>query len=120
MFCLLIRLSRNPIVDTYEPVRLVWNNLLRYRCCKRDQVHRALSWASTNGNISRLFASVIDTREMPPNGNKYVSALCVRGVRKVTLSEWREYAYKLKPDIAFALSDTCEKGIESDGRRFIN
>ncbi|KAI6132553.1 hypothetical protein EDD16DRAFT_1699700 [Pisolithus croceorrhizus] len=43
---------------------------------------------------------------MPPNGNTYVSALCVRGVRKVALSDWREYAYKLKPDIVFALSDT--------------
>ncbi|KAF9236047.1 tRNA-guanine(15) transglycosylase-like protein [Melanogaster broomeanus] len=43
---------------------------------------------------------------MPPNGNAYVSANCIRGVRKVTLSDWRNYVYKMQPDIVFALTDT--------------
>ncbi|KAI9568066.1 tRNA-guanine(15) transglycosylase-like protein [Boletus coccyginus] len=43
---------------------------------------------------------------MPPNGNTYVSANCVRGVKKVTLSDWRKYVYKMQPDVVFALTDT--------------
>ncbi|KIK80459.1 hypothetical protein PAXRUDRAFT_833517 [Paxillus rubicundulus Ve08.2h10] len=47
----------------------------------------------------------LDTREMPPNGNVHVSANCIRGVRKVTTSDWRNYVHKMQPDVVFALTD---------------
>jgi queuine tRNA-ribosyltransferase len=42
---------------------------------------------------------------MPPNGNEFVSALCLRGVRKVTPDEWRDYVLAAQPDVLVALSD---------------
>ncbi|KAI9513488.1 tRNA-guanine(15) transglycosylase-like protein [Russula earlei] len=46
-----------------------------------------------------------DDRDMPPNGNDFVSALCLRGVRKVTPNEWRDYTLSAQPDVLVALSD---------------
>ncbi len=71
-----------------------------------------------------------DDRDMPPNGNDFVSALCLRGVRKVgttlllllnvtsessltwahlypqvTPNEWRDYVLAAEPDVLVALSD---------------
>ncbi|KAE9408300.1 tRNA-guanine transglycosylase [Gymnopus androsaceus JB14] len=46
-----------------------------------------------------------DGREMPANTNTYVTANCIRGVRRVTPHDWQEYVRSLKPDIAFSLSD---------------
>jgi len=46
-----------------------------------------------------------DDRDMPPNGNDFVSALCLRGVRKVTPDEWRDYVLAAQPDVLVALSD---------------
>ncbi|KAI6132332.1 hypothetical protein EV401DRAFT_1849807 [Pisolithus croceorrhizus] len=71
-----------------------------------DPLRTFLGFDKRKHIVSLCLRDPMDTREMPPNGNTYVSALCVRGVGKVTLSEWREYAYKLKPDIVVALSDT--------------
>ncbi|KZT22887.1 tRNA-guanine transglycosylase [Neolentinus lepideus HHB14362 ss-1] len=46
-----------------------------------------------------------DVRLMPPNGDAHVSAVCVRGVRKVTPASWRSYVQSCDPDITFALTD---------------
>ncbi|CAL1696773.1 unnamed protein product [Somion occarium] len=42
---------------------------------------------------------------MPANNKLYVSANCIRGVRKVTPADWRNYAIACKPDLVVALSD---------------
>lgn len=47
-----------------------------------------------------------DNRDMPPNGNDFVSALCLRGIRKVTPDQWRDYVLDAQPDVLVALSDT--------------
>ncbi|KAH8076007.1 tRNA-guanine(15) transglycosylase-like protein [Cristinia sonorae] len=46
-----------------------------------------------------------DGRDMPANGKDHISALCIRGVRKVTPSSWKSYFYSCKPDVVVALSD---------------
>ncbi|KAI6006321.1 hypothetical protein F5J12DRAFT_833689 [Pisolithus orientalis] len=71
-----------------------------------DPLHNFLGFDKRKHIVSLCLRDPMDTREMPPNGNAYMSALCVRGVRKVTLSDWRKYVYKLQPDVVFALSDT--------------
>ncbi|KAI6142856.1 hypothetical protein BKA82DRAFT_530571 [Pisolithus tinctorius] len=71
-----------------------------------DPLHNFLGFDKRRHIVSLCLRDPMDTREMPPNGNAYVSALCVRGVRKVTPSDWRKYVYKLQPDVVFALSDT--------------
>ncbi|KAI6021885.1 hypothetical protein BKA83DRAFT_12347 [Pisolithus microcarpus] len=71
-----------------------------------DPLHSFLGFDKRKHIVSLCLRDPMDTREMPPNGNAYVSALCMRGVRKMTISDWREYVYELKPDVMFALSDT--------------
>ncbi|KAJ4473607.1 tRNA-guanine(15) transglycosylase-like protein [Lentinula aciculospora] len=46
-----------------------------------------------------------DRREMPANTNVFVTANCIRGVRKVTPSDWRSYMLSCNPDVVFSLSD---------------
>ncbi|KAF9226279.1 hypothetical protein BS17DRAFT_536613 [Gyrodon lividus] len=69
-------------------------------------LHKFLGFDMRRHITSLCLRDPLDTREMPPNGNSYVSANCIRGVRKVTPSEWRNYVYKMQPDIVFALADT--------------
>ncbi|KAF8633120.1 hypothetical protein AX15_001501 [Amanita polypyramis BW_CC] len=46
-----------------------------------------------------------DGKGMPPNGNDHVSAHCLRGVRKISPSDWRSYVLACQPDVVVALSD---------------
>ncbi|KAL5514900.1 hypothetical protein ACEPAG_2216 [Sanghuangporus baumii] len=46
-----------------------------------------------------------DVREMPPNGNKFMNANCIRGVRKVTPEQYRSFVHTCNPDLTIALSD---------------
>ncbi|KAI6010129.1 hypothetical protein EDC04DRAFT_2581170 [Pisolithus marmoratus] len=71
-----------------------------------DPLHTFLGFDKRKHIVSLCLRDPMDTHELPPNGNTYVSTLCVRGVRKVTLSDWRKYVYNLQPDVVFALSDT--------------
>ncbi|KAL4073515.1 hypothetical protein J3A83DRAFT_4229091 [Scleroderma citrinum] len=71
-----------------------------------NPLHTFLGFDMRKHIVSLCLRDPMDTREMPPNGNNYVSANCMRGVRKVNLSDWRDYVYKMQPDIVFALSDT--------------
>ncbi|KAG8216391.1 hypothetical protein J3R82DRAFT_6495 [Butyriboletus roseoflavus] len=68
-------------------------------------LHRFLGFDKDRHIASLCLRNPLDTREMPPNGNTCVSANCVRGVKKVTLSDWRKYVYKMRPDVVFALTD---------------
>ncbi|KAF8551408.1 hypothetical protein OG21DRAFT_1445223 [Imleria badia] len=69
-------------------------------------LHRFLGFDEDRHIVSLCLRDPLDMREMPPNGNAYVSANCVRGIKKVTLSDWRDYVYKMQPDVVFALTDT--------------
>ncbi|KAG1871408.1 hypothetical protein F4604DRAFT_1583403 [Suillus subluteus] len=69
-------------------------------------LHNFLGFDSSKHIVSLSLRDPLDAREMPPNGNAHVSALCMRGVRKVTLADWRSYVLTMQPDITFALSDT--------------
>ncbi|KAG1867273.1 hypothetical protein DFJ58DRAFT_904531 [Suillus subalutaceus] len=69
-------------------------------------LHNFLGFDSSKHIVSLSLRDPLDAREMPPNGNSHVSASCMRGVRKVTLADWRSYVLTMQPDIAFALSDT--------------
>ncbi|KAG1771948.1 tRNA-guanine(15) transglycosylase-like protein [Suillus placidus] len=69
-------------------------------------LHNFLGFDSSKHIVSLSLRDPLDAREMPPNGNSHVSALCMRGVRKVTPADWRSYVLTMQPDIAFALSDT--------------
>ncbi|KIJ63113.1 hypothetical protein HYDPIDRAFT_182431 [Hydnomerulius pinastri MD-312] len=69
-------------------------------------LHSFLGFDTRKHITSLCLRDPLDSREMPPNGNAAVSANCVRGVRKVTLPDWRSYVSKMQPDIVFALTDT--------------
>ncbi|GAW02036.1 glycoside hydrolase family 47 protein [Lentinula edodes] len=55
--------------------------------------------------LSMSLRDPTDRREMPANTNVYVTANCIRGVKKVTPSDWRSYMISCNPDIIFSLSD---------------
>ncbi|KIM55774.1 hypothetical protein SCLCIDRAFT_288871 [Scleroderma citrinum Foug A] len=71
-----------------------------------NPLHTFLGFDTRKHIVSFCLRDPMDTREMPPNGNTHISANCVRGVRKVTPADWRNYVYTLQPDVVFALSDT--------------
>ena len=48
-------------------------------------LHRFLGFDQDRHITSLCLRDPLDMREMPPNGNAYVSANCVRGVKKVRL-----------------------------------
>ncbi|KZS97876.1 tRNA-guanine transglycosylase [Sistotremastrum niveocremeum HHB9708] len=48
-----------------------------------------------------------DLRPIPPNGDGHVSAMCIRGVQRVSPSSYKTYVRDSKPDVVFALTDTC-------------
>ncbi|KAF9646442.1 tRNA-guanine transglycosylase [Thelephora ganbajun] len=47
----------------------------------------------------------IDSRDMPSNGRDHLSVRCIRGVRKLRISDWNFYASSTYPDVVVALSD---------------
>ncbi|KAG2144108.1 uncharacterized protein EDB93DRAFT_1087790 [Suillus bovinus] len=69
-------------------------------------LHDFFGFDSSKHIVSLSLRDPLDAREMPPNGNSHVTALCMRGVKKVTPADWRSYVLTMQPDIAFALSDT--------------
>ncbi|KAL4264272.1 Queuine tRNA-ribosyltransferase-like protein [Pleurotus pulmonarius] len=68
-------------------------------------LHKFLGYEPSRNLLSMSIRDPHDGREMPPNGQNHISAYCVRGVRKVTSSDWRSHVEKCKPDIVFAMSD---------------
>lgn len=72
----------------------------------QDPLHRFLGYPSDKCVVSMSLRDPHDGREVPSNGNAFVSANTIRGVRKVSPDEWRSYALACKPDIVVPLSDT--------------
>ncbi|KAI0252832.1 tRNA-guanine(15) transglycosylase-like protein [Lactifluus subvellereus] len=68
-------------------------------------LHACLGFRPKQHVLTMSLRDPADDRDMPPNGNDFVSALCLRGVRKATPNEWREYVLSAQPDVVVALSD---------------
>ncbi|KAF9443725.1 hypothetical protein P691DRAFT_712883 [Macrolepiota fuliginosa MF-IS2] len=71
----------------------------------KNSLHTFLGYSLGQHVVSMAVRDPADGREMPPNGNAHVAAYSLRGVRKVTPTEWKSYVYSCKPDIVFALAD---------------
>lgn len=97
-----------------------------------DPLHTFTGFPSKQHILSLSLRDPFDGREMPANNKQFVSAYCIRGVRKasstsiiytdclhnnesihllfffraqVTPSDWKKYALACKPDLVVALSD---------------
>ncbi|KAI0320388.1 tRNA-guanine(15) transglycosylase-like protein [Amylostereum chailletii] len=68
-------------------------------------LHKFLGFLPRKHVVSMTLRDPFDGREMPPNGTNFVSANCVRGVRKVTPADWRKYVLACDPDVVIALPD---------------
>ncbi|KAI5118130.1 hypothetical protein M0805_008037 [Coniferiporia weirii] len=55
--------------------------------------------------ISMSLRDPFDGRQMPPNGNKFVNANCIRGVRKITPEQYLSFVLACDPDLVVGLSD---------------
>ncbi|KAJ7594090.1 tRNA-guanine(15) transglycosylase-like protein [Mycena floridula] len=56
--------------------------------------------------VTMMLRDPRDCREMPTNGNTFISANCLQGVRKVSPEDWRTYTLTCNPDFVVALADT--------------
>ncbi|KAL1703351.1 tRNA-guanine(15) transglycosylase-like protein [Schizophyllum commune] len=70
-----------------------------------DPLHAFLGFPSERHIVSMALRDPHDAREMPPNTAEYVTARCVRGVRRVTPAQWKSYVTACAPDIVLALPD---------------
>ena len=51
-----------------------------------NPLERLLGLDHTESIVSMSLRDPLDNREMPPNGNKFINASCIRGVRQVCYS----------------------------------
>ncbi|KAF8892347.1 tRNA-guanine(15) transglycosylase-like protein [Gymnopilus junonius] len=84
-------LEHNPPVPTLQP--------------GLNPLHTFLGFVPGKHILSMSGRDPYDGREMPPNGVQHISVNSLRGVRKLSPSDWRSYVLSCKPDIVFALSD---------------
>ncbi|KAI0267388.1 tRNA-guanine(15) transglycosylase-like protein [Gloeopeniophorella convolvens] len=68
-------------------------------------LHTFLGFRPNQHILTMSLRDPADDRDMPVNGNDFVSAHCLRGVRKATPNEWRSYVMTVQPDVVVALSD---------------
>ncbi|KAF8630572.1 hypothetical protein AX17_005384 [Amanita inopinata Kibby_2008] len=71
----------------------------------KQPLHTFLGFKPTQHVLAMSLRDPADGRDMPPNGNNHVSVYCLRGVRKVSPSEWRSHVLACQPDVVVALSD---------------
>ncbi|KAK7039016.1 hypothetical protein VNI00_010408 [Paramarasmius palmivorus] len=69
-------------------------------------MHEVLGFKRDRHIVSMSLRDLGDTREMPPNTGKFVTAWCVRGVKKVTPEDWKQHVAKAEPDVVYALVDS--------------
>ncbi|KAH6906996.1 hypothetical protein BKA70DRAFT_1563364 [Coprinopsis sp. MPI-PUGE-AT-0042] len=69
-------------------------------------LHSFLGFKPSNHILSMSPRDPNDTREMPPNQNDVLNVATLRGVRKLTPSEYTSHTHTLHPDIIFAPHDT--------------
>ncbi|KAK2464954.1 hypothetical protein APHAL10511_003030 [Amanita phalloides] len=85
-------LDRNPPVPTLHQ-------------SEPQPLHAFLGFKPRQHVLSMTVRDSSDGRDMPPNGNDHVSVYCLRGVRKISPSDWRSHVSKCQPDVVVALSD---------------
>ncbi|ETW77151.1 hypothetical protein HETIRDRAFT_65670 [Heterobasidion irregulare TC 32-1] len=68
-------------------------------------LHKFLGFLPRKHIVTMSLRDPFDAREMPSNGNNFVTAYCIRGVRQVGRSDWRKYVLACDPDIVIALPD---------------
>ncbi|KAL1747335.1 tRNA-guanine(15) transglycosylase-like protein [Schizophyllum fasciatum] len=71
-----------------------------------DPLHKFLGFPFERHIVSLALRDPHDAREMPPNTAEYVTARCVRGVRRVKPEQWKSYVTACAPDVVLALPDT--------------
>lgn len=69
-------------------------------------LHSFLGFKPSNHILSMSPRDPNDTREMPPNQNDVLNVATLRGVRKLTPSEYTSHTHVLRPDIILAPHDT--------------
>ncbi|KIM49902.1 hypothetical protein M413DRAFT_22013 [Hebeloma cylindrosporum] len=84
-------LEHNPPVPTLQP--------------GQNPLHTFLGFPPGKHLLSISARDPYDGREMPPNGKSHVSVYCLRGVRKLSPTDWSSYVLSCQPDVVFALSD---------------
>ncbi|KAK0500025.1 tRNA-guanine(15) transglycosylase-like protein [Armillaria luteobubalina] len=72
----------------------------------QNPLHRFLGYPADKSVVSMSLRDPHDGREVPPNGNAFVSANSIRGIKRIPPEEWRSYVLTCKPDIVVPLSDT--------------
>ncbi|GJE86974.1 Queuine tRNA-ribosyltransferase subunit [Phanerochaete sordida] len=68
-------------------------------------LHKFLGYKTHQHLLSLTVRDPSDGREMPANGKDHIAAMTIRGVRKITPTQWKEYMRACRPDVVAALSD---------------
>ncbi|KAJ7675088.1 tRNA-guanine(15) transglycosylase-like protein [Mycena rosella] len=68
-------------------------------------LHTFLGFSPDSHLVSLTLRDPADPRDVPANGNAYVTAMTARGVKKVTPDQWRTYVRACAPDVVVALPD---------------
>ncbi|KAJ7647496.1 tRNA-guanine(15) transglycosylase-like protein [Roridomyces roridus] len=84
-------LENNPPVPTLQPGPF--------------PLHTFLGFDPDAHILSLSLRDPADGRETPANGAQYVAASTSRGVRRVTVADWRGHVHACKPDIVVAMPD---------------
>ncbi|KAJ3996306.1 tRNA-guanine(15) transglycosylase-like protein [Lentinula boryana] len=87
-------LEHKPPVPTFQPQQ-----------GQSPRINSFLRFSEDDYLLSVSLRDPGDGRKMPANTNTFVTANCIRGVRKVTPNDWRSYMIPCNPDIVFSLSD---------------
>ncbi|KAF9552267.1 tRNA-guanine transglycosylase [Agrocybe pediades] len=85
-------LEHNPPVPTLQP--------------GANPLHKFLGYTPGKHIVSMSARDPYDGREMPTNGQNHVAVYGLRGVRKLSPTDWWKYVNTCQPDVVFALSDT--------------
>ncbi|KZV67379.1 tRNA-guanine transglycosylase [Peniophora sp. CONT] len=71
-----------------------------------NALHKFLGFKEDKHAVCMMLRDPFDTRDMPSNEAGFVSAFCIRGVRKCTPEDWRNNVLACDPDLVVALTDT--------------
>ncbi|KAH8112424.1 tRNA-guanine(15) transglycosylase-like protein [Phellopilus nigrolimitatus] len=72
---------------------------------EKHPLHALLGFQNDRHLLSMSLRDPSDGRELPPNGNAFINASCIRGVRKIHPEQYRSFVLACNPDIVIALSD---------------
>ncbi|KAJ7287741.1 tRNA-guanine(15) transglycosylase-like protein [Mycena rebaudengoi] len=84
-------LESNPPVPTKQP--------------GPNPLHTFLGYSLAQHIVALSLRDPANGRQMPANGNDYITSYSAHGVKKVTPAQWRSYVRACTPDIVVALPD---------------